>query len=379
MKADNRCFARFVFVPLAACAVWSLAIGCARQGSEAPVSLETAIDRLLVSTITRENIPGMSVAVVLDGHVVYAKGFGTTSLSSDDRPTADTQYRLASVSKPLTATGVFQLVQDRRINLDDPARQHCPELRSLDGVPTVRQLLTHRSGMRHTSDREDVSITGAFPRLGAALANIVGEPLRFTPGSKTLYSSWGYVALGCVVEGASGRSYADFMKERVFLPTGMASTTFDSPAYSSPTFSPGYRRGLMYGLRPSLVVDTRFKTPASGIISSVNDLARFATAIFDRKLVTEDTAHEMFSVPVAAAPAAFTAGWSIDSTGLSGAVKSGSQAFDFNGSMEGATAYLDLVPARRYAVAVLANRERSVAKIQPIIVEIRQRLIRSSE
>ena len=335
---------------------------------------ERAIDELVTSALARNNIPGISIAIVEDGHIVYAKGFGTISLTTDRRPSPDTQYRVASVSKPLTATGVFQLVQDGKVKLDEPARRYCPELTVLDGAPTVRQFLMQQSGMRHTTDREDVTITGAFPRLGAALVSIVREPLRFPPGTKTLYTSWGYAALGCVIEGASGRSYADFMKDRVFVTAGMTATTFDHPAYSSPTFSPGYRRGLVYGLRPSLVVDTRFKTPASGIISTVNDLARFAIAIFERKLVTETTATEMFSVRLdGEGRRIFTAGWSVDSTGLSKGGKTPyGQAFDFNGSMEGTTAYLDLVPGQRYAVALLANRERNVLQVQPIISEIRR-------
>ena len=133
-------------------------------------------------------------------------------------------------------------------------------------------------------------------------------------------------------------------------------------------------------LRSSKVVDTRFKTPASGIISTVNDMARFAIAIFDRKVVTDDTANEMFRVqPDPEGRAIFTAGWSIDSTGLSGtATHSYGQAFDFNGSMEGSTAYFDLVPSKRYALALLANRERYVAEVQPVVKEARRLILETS-
>jgi CubicO group peptidase (beta-lactamase class C family) len=342
-------------------------------------SLESAIDGLVNGTLSSERIPGMSVAIVENGRVMYAKGTGTLSITAAIRPTADTQYRLASVSKPFTAAGVFQLVQDGQIKLDDPAREYCPELAALNGAPTVRHFLMHRSGMRHSTDAEDTTIQGAFPRLGAALTNIVREPLQFPPGRKTLYTSWGYAALGCVIETVSERPYADFMKERVFAPARLTATTFDHPAYTSPTFSSGFRRGL-FGLRPSKVVDTRFKTPASGIISTVNDLARFAVAIFDRRLVTDSTAAEMFSVqPDPEGRAAFTAGWSIDSTGLSRTGKhSYGQAFDFNGAMEGATAYLDLVPAERYALALLANRERYVREVQPIVAEARRLVLETA-
>jgi CubicO group peptidase (beta-lactamase class C family) len=235
--------------------------------------------------------------------------------------------------------------------------------------------------MRHTTDREDVTIKGAPPRLGAALVNVTREPLRFQPGTKTLYTSWGYAALGCVIEGASGQSYAGFMKNRVFAVARMTATAFDHPDYGSSTFSPGYRRGLIYGLRPSLVVDTRFKTPASGIISTVNDLASFVIGIFERKLVTETTAQEMFGIrPDGEGRAIFTAGWSVDSTGLSNGGRTPyGQVFDFNGSMEGATAYLELVPARRYAAALLANRERSVPQVQAIVSEVRRMVLEAQQ
>jgi CubicO group peptidase (beta-lactamase class C family) len=331
--------------------------------------VETALDDLVAGTLSKEGIPGMSVAIVQNGRVIYAKGFGTTSLRAEIRPDGDTQYRLASVSKPFTAVGVFQLVRDGSVKLDAPAREYCPELSALDAAPTVRHFLMHRSGMRHSTDAEDTGITGTFPRLGAALTTIVKEPLQFPPGTRTLYTSWGYAVLGCVIEAASGQTYADFMKQRVFAPAGLNATTFDAPSYASPTFSPGFRWGL-FRLRPSKVVDTRFKTPASGIISTVNDLSRFAIAIFDRKVVSESAASEMFAVqPDSEGRSLFSAGWT-----AAGEYPYGS-GFDFNGAMEGATAYLDLVPSKRYALALLANRERYVVEIQPVVKEARRLIL----
>jgi CubicO group peptidase (beta-lactamase class C family) len=347
------------------------------QGQPAAPDTERALDDLVMRALAEHRIPGLSLAIVENGRTVYAKGFGTTSLDAERRPTPDTQYRIASVSKPITAVGVLQLVENGKVQLDRPARDYCPELAALDGAPTVRHFLMHRSGMRHTTDAEDVGITGPFPRLGTALKNIVREPLRFAPGTKTLYTSWGYAALGCVIESAAGRPYPDFMNEGVFGRAAMRSTTFDRPDYTSATFSPGFRRGIIYGLRPSLVVDTRFKTPASGIISTVGDLVRFVSGIFDRTLVTETSVQEMFRIePDGDGRTTFTAGWSVDSTGSSrGGRTAYGQAFDFNGSMEGATAYLDVVPGRRYGLALLANRERSVLQVQPLVVEARRLIL----
>ena len=109
-------------------------------------------------------------------------------------------------------------------------------------------------------------------------------------------------------------------------------------------------------------------------------MARFAIGIFDRKLVTETTANEMFRVqPDPEGRAIFTAGWSTDSTGLSGSTRNSyGEAFDFNGSMEGSTAYLDTVPSKHYALALLANRERYVVEIQPIVKEARRLILETS-
>jgi CubicO group peptidase (beta-lactamase class C family) len=311
----------------------------------------------------------MSLAIVENGRVIYAKGFGTTSLTTQSPPTADTQYRLASVTKTFTAVAVLQLVQAQKVKLDEPARQYCAELSALNGAPTVRHFLMHQSGMRHTTDLEDKTIKGPVRRIGDALASVAREPLQFAPGTKTHYTSWGYAALGCVIETASGQSYSDFLKERIFEPAGLARTTFDHPGYNSSQFSSGFRRGILWGLRPSEVVDTRFKVSASGLISTASDLVRFARALFDRKLVSESLMTQMFYAPPSEGPLVFTPGWVFQGKQPYGL------AFDNNGGMEGTTALMDVVPDRRYALALLANRERYASQLQPIVTEGRRLLL----
>ena len=225
-------------------------------------------------------MPGVSVAISIDGKTVYAKGFGTTFASEIKPPTADTQYRLASVSKPITAVAVLKLVEQGRVDLDRPARDYCAALGPLNGAPTVRHFLLHQSGMRHTSDDEDESIMGEFPRSRRPWRASSRNP-ALRAGRQNLYTSWGYAALGCVIESVSGQSYADFIKERIFAPAQMQDSAFDSPAFTSPTFSPGFVL-LNRRPQPSVVVDTRFKMPSSGIISTVNDLTRFASALIDK-------------------------------------------------------------------------------------------------
>ena len=349
-----------------------LLLGGCRDGQSASTpNFESALDELVLPVKNR--IPGMSLAVAVNGRVVYSKGIGTTNLTKPSPPTADTQFRLASVTKTFTAVAIFVLIKQGRVKFDEPASKHCPELSMLNGSPTVRHFLLHQSGMRHTTDAEDITIKGPVGRLGTALVSVVREPLRFAPGTKTLYTSWGYTALGCVIEGASGLSYADFVQQHILEPAGLSATTFDHPAYNSAQFSPGFRHRMLWGFRPSEIVDTRFKLPASGLISTANDLVRFATAIFDGKLVSDSLMMEMFYIPPDAKNGIpFTPGWIFQGKQPYGL------AFDNNGGMEGTTALIDVVPAQRYAFALLANRERYAPELQGIAKAARHLALETS-
>lgn len=331
-------------------------------GQDAP--LMGRVDALVATLRAQQEIPGLSLAIVVDGTVVHAKGFGSASITDVTPVTPETQYRTASVTKAFTATAVLQLAQDGKLALARPAREYCSELKLLEGAPTVRHLLAHQSGLRHTTDAEDTSIRGAFPRLGPALRELAKERLQFPPGTKALYTSWGYAALGCVIEGVTGQSYADVIRARIFEPAQLSGSAFDSPAFTSPQFSPGFR--LQRGkLASSEVVDTRFKLPASGLISTVNDLVRFASALFDGTLLSPQLFQEMLTVPSfpSGELSRFTLGWIVSQPAL------GSPAYFYAGSMEGSTAYLLIVPERRVAVALLTNRERFVPQIHPLVIE----------
>lgn len=318
-----------------------------------------------------------SFASRIDAAVERVKGLvpglsGSMSPTEQKPVTADTQFRLASLSKPFTAVAVLQLVQQGRVDLDRPAREYCPALSPLE-APTVRHFLLHQSGMRHTSDAEDENIHVAPPSLSASLAGVAKEPLKFSPGQKTLYTSWGYTVLGCVIESVSKQTYAAFVQEHVLRPAGMNDTAFDAPEYSDARFSQGFRmRGGR--LQPSVVVDTRFKMPSSGIISTVNDLSRFAIALFDRVLLPETQLQEMLSTRRAPGDERqmFTAGWTI------GRAEPGAARFNYNGSMEGTTAYLVIVPERRTSVALLTNRERFVPEVTPVMADTLQAALEHS-
>lgn len=336
-----------------------------------PTEAERATLREIANeTREEQRIPGMSIAIGRDGRLVFADGFGSLDLDGKVAATADTRYRIASITKPVTAVAVLQLEATGKLGLDDPVHQRCPGYPEKESNPTIRHLLAHQGGIRHTTDEEDTSIVGAFPRLADAIAPVTGEALEFEPGTKTLYTSWGYAILGCVIETISGQSYMDYITEHVLGPAGMSATTLDRPDFAAPDFSPGYReRGSR--LEPSEVVDTRFKTPASGLISSAPDLVRFALALQSGDLLAEDWRARMFEPQTLrdGKVTQHTLGW------VTAPRPGGLAAYYSTGSMEGTTAFLYTIPEKGYAVAILANRERYVQQLVPLMRRINEMLI----
>jgi CubicO group peptidase (beta-lactamase class C family) len=352
---------------LAVCAAGSTLTGGTQPAAWSETDSIWLRDRMAESRAALK-APGLAVGVAAGGSIVFAGGVGSIDLEGRSPVTATTRFRVASVTKPVTATAVLQLVEAGRLVLDAPARTYCAEYPAKQPAdPTVRQLLAHQSGIPHTTDADDTTIAGDFPRLGASVRYYGARPLAFAPGRETLYTSWGYALLGCVIEGAAGQPYWD-VADGVLRRAGVTTAARDTPGFAAPDFSPGYRPGRS-GVRPSVVVDTRFKTPASGLIISTSDLLRFGLALTGETLLGPSSRAEMFRPhPPATGPARYALGWQV--TTPSGEAP----AFVHSGSMEGVTALLYLVPADGDAIVILSNLERSVPAIVPLLRAIRARI-----
>ena len=187
------------------------------------------IDDYVAKQLERQNIPGLSLAVVKNGKVIKAKGYGLANLEWNVPATVDTAYQLASVSKQFTATAIMLLVEDGKLQLSDSVTKHFPELPGAWSNITVRHLLTMTSGIK---DYLNVVPPGewrndfTYARLLEIMKN---EPLEFGAGDKFAYSNSNYVLLAMLVQKLSGKSYDSFLAERVFGPLKMTATRRDSP------------------------------------------------------------------------------------------------------------------------------------------------------
>ncbi len=191
--------------------------------------LENAISHFM----TEQKIPGLSVAIVEDGKLEWSAGFGTADLENSVPATSETLYRLASVSKPITATAALLLWQQGKLDLDAPVQKYCPGFPPKEAPITTRQLLGHLSGIRFyksfSQDDPEYGNTRHFEETIQSGFNFFkDDPLLATPGTEFHYSTQDFTVVGCAVEGASGRPYVDYVRENILRPADMTHTVPDN-------------------------------------------------------------------------------------------------------------------------------------------------------
>lgn len=197
-----------------------------------------SVDAMISTLMRRWEIPGGTVAIVKDGRLVYARGFGTADGTAGVAPAPDALLRIASVSKPVTAVAVLTLVEAGRLRLDEPAFARLGDLAPAPGATvdprlagiTVRQLLQHGGGWDRGASFdpmfrpiEAAQAVGAPSPASAetVIRYMLGQPLDFAPGTRYAYSNFGYAVLGRVVERASGTSYEQYVRDAVLAPMGI--------------------------------------------------------------------------------------------------------------------------------------------------------------
>jgi CubicO group peptidase (beta-lactamase class C family) len=345
----------------------------AANTNELPADKVKKIETEIAAWMAQHKAPALSVAIVTDDQLRWSKGYGLSDIENNVPTRGDTAYRLASIAKSITATAVMQLVERGKIDLDAPVNRYCaayPEKQSLKDATdkqfsiTVRQLLIHHSGVRHNKP-EEVFSTRHFNNINDAVASFKDDPLVIEPGSKYSYSTPGYTLLGCAIEGASGTSYLDYVRENILKPAGMTRTQADDVYAVITNRARGYRKTQSGEIQNAPLHDTSIKIPGGGLVSTAEDLARFAIAVNTNRLVKAETLAQMWTKPKT--PDGKEQGYALgflinDQNGLLRVFNDGSQA--------GTRTYLYLLPKQKFAVALMTNLERAwCEELVPKIIE----------
>ena len=331
-----------------------------------PPGIDGQVDRLAAEEMASLHEPSLAISIVNDGQLIFAKGYGVSDVENNVPATADTVYRIASLSKSLTATAAMRLVEARRLDLDAPVQKYCPAFPTKQWPITVRDVLTHQSGIRHYKNDDESINTRHYTSINEALTqNFSKDPLLFEPGTKFSYTSYGYIVLGCVMEGASGMSYTTYMQQNIFGPAGMTSTRLDDVFAIIPHRARGYSIDKDGKLQNAILVDISNKPPGSGINSSIRDLGLFMVALYGGKLVTPATWNQMITPAKThdGKPTIYGYGWFV---GGPISTYRGLREVGHGGDVQGFASVLYAIPEKKFAVVVLSNGENEKALIEYI-------------
>jgi CubicO group peptidase (beta-lactamase class C family) len=320
---------------------------------EKRTELDAAVSKFMTST----HVPGVSVAVVEDGELAWAGGFGFADLENNVPASEHTLFRLASISKSLTATAAMQLWERGQLDLDAPVQKYCPAFPQKSGPITTREVMGHLGGIRHyksgSQDDPEVGNTRHFDNpIQGGLDFFKNDPLVADPGSQFHYSTQGYTLVGCVMEGASGVKYVDFVRQNVFVPAGMEQTQVDDRFAIVPYRTRFYQKTASGTVQNADFLDSSYKIPGGGWLSSAEDMAKFEVAILHDKLIKRATRDLMWTPlkPSDGSKDDYGLGWG-------SAEENGIAYVAHNGGQQGTSTAFMIAPVQRFGVVVLTNME----------------------
>jgi CubicO group peptidase (beta-lactamase class C family) len=233
------------------------------------------VDRYVRGVLQERHIPGAAVAVIKNGRIVRAEGYGLASVEFNIPANRETVFEIGSISKQMTAAAVLLLVEEGKINVDEKISKYLPNTPESWKNVSVRNLLTHTSGIKSYTALGGFELSKRYSR-DDFIKTLGVQPLDFETGTRYSYSNSGYNLLGFIIETVSGKSYWEFMRERIFKPLGMNQTADRDPKFIIKNRATGYEweNGALIG-RDYDLTDV---FSAGAIVSTVTDLAKWDAA-----------------------------------------------------------------------------------------------------
>jgi CubicO group peptidase (beta-lactamase class C family) len=278
-----------LFLSLASYTAWG---GASRAYSTA------AIDRYLETEMRRQNIPGISLAVVKNGKSLYVKSYGVATLELEVPTKPQTVFQIGSIGKQFTAVAVMMLANEHKLDLDDPLSKYLPEVPAGWGKVTLRLMLNHQSGIPQltTPERQLLDLVHDYTDL-ELIQLAAGQPLDFEPGTDVSYSDTGYMLLGFVINRVAGMFYGDFLQQRVFAPLGMQQTRIISDKDIVLNRASGYEKaesGALYN--QSYVSPALNRTADGSLYSTVLDLIKWDRALYGDGVLPQAQLERMWRI-----------------------------------------------------------------------------------
>lgn len=374
---------RLLFKPLALAIAIGFIAGCASAPPAPPANVargdfsaaQTYATGLIERAIVKDQVQGISIALVDDQRVVWSRGFGYADAEAKQPATADTLYRVGSISKLFTDTAAMQLAESAQLSLDEPVQR-----RLIGFAPrswhessadiTPRMLMTHHSGLPRDVAKSFQSLK---PPRFTDLTDHFDSYLAYAPGQLLSYSNIGLTVLGSLVERVSGRPFEEQERLAVLEPLGMSHSAFSAAA------SPSSEMAKSYKGREALPAVPLRDVPAGGLNSSVNDLSRFMEMIFangqsgGRQVLKPESVREMLRPQNSDVKLDFDnrigLGWFLESPDKA-RIKGGGWAATHSGAIDGYRSHMIILPEHKLGVVVLSNTSTAEEATQIIARQV---------
>jgi CubicO group peptidase (beta-lactamase class C family) len=328
--------------------------------ADQPAAAVQSVDRfdsvrtMIRRALTDNALPSIAVAVAKDGKIIWEEGFGWADLEQRREATPHTMYSLASISKPITATGLMLLVERGLIDLDKPADEYLgrAKLSGLGGEAaqaTVRRIANHTAGLPLHYQFYYANDGYAVPSMDETISRY--GVIMNQPGAAVQYSNLGFGIIDYIIERVSGRPYADFMRSEVFIPLGMTHTSI----HVAPGLEPFAATRYDTQMKPIPFYDFDHRG-ASAVYSSAHDLVRFG--MFHLKNHLPDQKRILKDETIDAMKVVTSPGTSGNGYGVSWNVVKDDNSYtrvSHTGGMPGVSTILNLYPEANLAVVVLTN------------------------
>ncbi|MCW4042205.1 MAG: serine hydrolase [Candidatus Bathyarchaeota archaeon] len=348
----------------------TIVMACFPRGSVKALEVEKIVEKTTayLEELNAQNKFSGAVLIAKDGVPILKRAYGLANRSFNVPNRIDTKFNLGSMNKMFTGVAILQLVEQRKLALDDKIIKHVPDYpnKEIASKVTIHQLLTHTSGMGlYWTDEYMKTSKDRLRDIEDYLPLFVDQPLQFKPGSKFSYSNSGYMVLGLIIEKVTGQSYFDYVMENIYKPAGMINTDAYELDYVVPNLAVGYTRAEAREgeIKNNLYIHVCKGGPAGGGYSTVEDLLSFSNALLGNKLLSPEYTELAIKGKVRRSENVMYA------YGIQDRSENNHRIIGHGGGFPGISSNLEIYKDLGYTVIVMSNFDRGSIEVENFIKE----------
>lgn len=307
--------------------------------------------------LNENNIPGLAISVSKNGRMIWSEGFGYSNIELKTKVSpSKTQFRIASISKSITAVALAKLVDEEKLDFDSSIYKYINNFPKKEYDFTIRQVGGHIAGIRHYKGQE--FILNKKMSIVEGLDIFKDDPLRFKPGSDYGYSTYGFSILSVVIQNVAKTPFNDYMKETIFKPLKMELTTLDLSDTEMPNRTQFYRKTNGNQIVLGRTVSNEHKVAGGGFVSTSEDLIKFGNEILSPKIITKSSRDELIKPQTldSGKSTNYGIGFRISKT------KNDTPIYRHSGGGIGASTLLLMYPEEDIVISILSNLSQAPIK-----------------